>query len=180
MVLKPIFSLIMDITYATSVNLSATDNTLRVIEDFEHLQSYQKDAARAWKYVNDKWLGIRNNISPPPIAITQNRGDCDDFASHMYQASQKFNPLLLTYFPKKIFNAHTVTVLNPTEGKYAGYYVLINWGSMNFFTSKEQLIMHLEEYADSPILSYHWAKYDYPNGRYKNVKDKDVKVYVAS
>ena len=168
MILKPIFSLIMEITYATSVNLSATDDDLRVIADFDHLKEYQKDAARHWTYVNDKWLGIRNNISPPPVAILENSGDCDDFASHMYQASQDFNPLLLTYFPKNIMKAHTVTVLKPTTGEYAGFYVLMNWSRFNVFATKQEVIMNLEGYANSTMLSYHWAEYDYERGRYKN------------
>jgi hypothetical protein len=174
MILKPIFSLIMEVTYATSVSLSATNNKSRVIEDFEHLKEYQKDANRAWTYVNDKWLGIRNNISPPPIAVTQSSGDCDDFASHMYQVSQNFNPLLLTYFPKNIFNAHTVTVLKPTTGEYEGFYVLMNWSRFKVFATKQEVIMNLEGYANSKMLSYHWAEYDYPSGRYRNVKDKEV------
>ena len=40
MILKPVFSLIMEITYLTSKNKDATDKELRVIEDFEHLKTY--------------------------------------------------------------------------------------------------------------------------------------------
>lgn len=116
----------MRLTYRTSRNKNATERNLRIIFDFEHLKQYQKDLKKQWTYKYDKWYGLRNHISPPPIAVTELVGDCDDFASHLYQTSQNFRPLLLTYFPRKITKAHTVTVLRPTEGEYKGFYVLMN------------------------------------------------------
>lgn len=164
----------MEITYLTSKDKNATNKDFRIIKDFEHLKQYQKDANKYWTYINDKWIGLRNHISPPSVAVLQSSGDCDDFASHMYQVSQDFNPLLLTYFPRNVFKAHTVTVLRPTTGEYKNFFILINWGKINYFTTKQQLINHLEGYAKSKFISYHWAKYDYENGRYRNVKNKDA------
>jgi len=172
--MKFIFNGIMGLTYLTSKNKNATNKKLKVIEDFEHLTKYQKDLKQQWKYINDKWLGLRNHISPPPIAAMQSTGDCDDFASHMYQVSQDFNPLLLTYFPRKVWKAHTVIVLHPTKGEYKNYYIVMNWGRINFFTTKQQVIQHLEGYAGSKFLSYHWADYDYEAGRYRGVKGRNV------
>ena len=167
-----IFEGIMRLTYLTSKNKNATNKDLRKINDFEHLKEYQKSASKNWKYKNDKWLGLRNHISPPPIAVTESTGDCDDFASHMYQVSQDFSPLLLTYFPKKLSNAHTVTVLRPNTGEWKGYYVLMNWSKFGVFTSKQTLKWHLENRG--PIISYHWAEYDYEKGRYRSVKEKNI------
>ena len=116
----------MELTYFFSKNKKAINKNFRVIEDFDHLLQYQKDLAKQWTYVYDKWYGIRNHISPPPIAVTENSGDCDDFASHIYQVSQNYNPLLFTYFPKKITKAHTITILRPTTGEWKGYYVVMN------------------------------------------------------
>ena len=172
--MKCILNAIMEITYITSKNSEATNKNFRVIDDFEHLKEYQNDLGRQWVYKNDKWLGVRNHISPPPIAVTETVGDCDDFASHMYQVSQKYNPLLLTYFPRNIFKAHTVTVLKPTSGEWKGYYVLINWGRLNFFTTKQEVIQNLEGYASSKFISFHWAQYDYGHGRYRSKKDNEV------
>jgi len=90
---------VMGLTYLTSRNKNATKQDFRIIEDFEHLKQYQQDLNKQWKYKYDKWYGIRNHISPPPIAVTETEGDCDDYASHIYQVAQYFNPLLLTYFP---------------------------------------------------------------------------------
>ena len=171
-----IFSGIMELTYITSRNKKAVKQDFKIIEDFQHLKEYQKDAAKQWKYVNDKWLGLRNHISPPPIAVTQSSGDCDDFASHMYQRAQKFNPLLLTYFPVNLAKAHTVVVLQPDEGEWAGHYVLMNWSRFNVFTTRELLERHLaNKYVQGKIISYHWAKYDYEKGRFRNIKEKNVK-----
>ena len=50
----------------------------------------------------------------------------------------------------------------------------MNWGRLNFFTSKQQLLMHLEGYAQSKIISFHWADFDYKKGRFRTVKQKEV------
>ena len=51
----------------------------------------------------------------------------------------------------------------------------MNWSKFDVFVNKEMLIWHLEKYADSKIISYHWAKFDYEAGRYRSIKDKNVK-----
>ena len=170
--MKLIFDGIMGLTYLTSQNKNAIQKDLKIIEDFEHYKQYQKDLSKQWTYINDKWYGLRNHINPAPIAALQSSGDCDDFASHMYQAGQKFNPFLLTYFPWKISKAHTVTVLRPTTGEWKNYYILINWGRMNFFTTKQQLYSHLKGYGK--IISFHCANYDYEAGRYRSNKEKEM------
>ena len=170
--MKFIFEGIMRLTYLTSRDETATNKELKVLDDLDHIQTYQKDLSRVWKYVNDKWLGIRNHISPAPIAAMQSTGDCDDFASHMYQVSQKYNPILLTYFPWNITKAHTVVVLHPEIGEYKNYYIVINWGRINFFTTKQQVYSHLEGYTGGKIISFHWANYDYEKGKYRGLKEK--------
>jgi len=172
--MKCIFEGVMRLTYLTSRNKKAVEKEIRVSENFAHLKSYQQDLKKQWVYKNDKWLGLRNHISPPPRAVLSNTGDCDDYASHLYQAGQRFNPFLLTYFPRKLTNAHTVMVLKPEQGEWKGYYILMNWSKLDFFTTKEQMYRHLEGYARGKIISFHWAEYDYPNGTYRGLKEKKM------
>ena len=147
---------------------SRTDNTFvneeYFINDFDKIPEYARVLAKKWKYKNDRLMGILNYISPPPVAVELETGDCDDFASNVYHVSNKFNPYLFTYFPKSISKAHTITII-VKDNKYH----VINWSKYHIFTTLEYLYEYLEVYAKSPIISRHWAQYDYENGKFLSV-----------
>lgn len=172
--LKPLFKFIMWITYITSKGEKGEDRLRHKEPTLERLREHQRKIAREWNYVYDKWHGIRNHITPPAEAVNQKSGDCDDFASHMYRVGEMFRPLLLTYFPTKITKAHTVTVLRPNPSQSNAKYILLNWGHLKSFSNIEDLYKELERYANSRIVSFHWAEYDYNKRRFVNIKSKNI------
>lgn len=167
--MKLFFNLVMEITYLFSRPKKGTLNIERRIEDMTHLESYIKDLNRQWIYVYDKWYGIRNHINVPPQAAGKITGDCDDYASHVYQVGRTYDAHLLTYFPKKISKAHTVTVFNLGQEL-----MLVNWGRISYHIDVQSIKDNLEKYAKSEMISMHWAKYDYDKQKFITYKEPKI------
>lgn len=169
--MKILFKVIMTVTYFFSRPKNGTVNNkkMRVIDNVEHIISYAKDLSKQWHYLYDKWYGLLNHINVPTQAVFEKSGDCDDFASHIYQVSQNFDPYLLTYFPKQLRKAHTVTVLN-----LGPQYLLINWGRISYHESIQSVYENLEKYAGSKLISKHWAKYNYDSGKFYSIKESHI------
>ncbi len=57
-------------------------------------------------------------------------------------------------------------------------YHIINWSKYHVFDTLEYLHQYLELYAKSPIVSTHWAQYDYKKGRFLSVETPQLLKYI--
>ena len=136
--------------------------------DLVRLAHYAKEKKAKWTFVNDGMRGLLNYIIPPVLTMITEEGDCDDYASCIvgrYEVpTQAF---LLTYFPKNLSRAHTVALVVTDNGIHT-----YNWGRSYFFSTLEELLVHYEKYADSPIISYHIAQWNEKKFQYQVAKLK--------
>lgn len=130
-------------------------------------------------YDSDPVFGAVNHIPSPSDAESVIDGDCDDWASKVYNYLELngFSPYLLTYFTKPLKPSHTVVIFKDRYGEWR----MIDWGrvSMGWEFAYETIFeqqAHLDTRENTPqIYSVHVARFDYIyKHRWVRVAPKDV------
>lgn len=163
-----VFWISMEISYRIS-KMKKYDFYSPVELSLKDTIAYAKELSKKWNYEWDPLRGMINTIHPQTGNHDIIAGDCDDFASVVLGHYEKpEDTYLLTYFPRKIYKAHTVALIKDENG-----YTLINWGRVSHHKIFDEVLDNLELYAKSPLDNVYIAQWDYKKRRFKSLKNQN-------